>query len=288
IFFMEEWAENVFQKSPNLDKKTIFIKITNEFLANLFKGLFLKKWIRDGFEGLVFSLIDSLIICLGYLRYHEKYIRSGSQLSSQINSVQNILLLNVNGIGDVISSTPVIRNLKEHLPTAKIDILINTLAKGLLEQNPYVNRIFTLPVLPPKKEIKKIYKILKSSKYDLIVNLRSRNSTEKLVGLLSGRWKININHFHRERFTDVMVGFKTNNLSFLHSEFEFLQTIGLEPKKYRPEIFLKNEEKENARHVLNANDFDTSKKLVIFHPFSSDPLREWGLDKYIDLAIHLD
>ena len=28
IFFMEEWAENVFQKYPNLDKKTIFIKTT--------------------------------------------------------------------------------------------------------------------------------------------------------------------------------------------------------------------------------------------------------------------
>ena len=54
IFFMEEWAENVFQKSPDLDKKTIFIKATNESLANLFKGLFLKKWIRDGFEGFVF------------------------------------------------------------------------------------------------------------------------------------------------------------------------------------------------------------------------------------------
>ena len=139
-----------------------------------------------------------------------------------------------------------------------------------------------------QKEIKEIAKILKPFRYDLIINLRSRNSTEKLVGLLSGRWKININLFCRERFTDVMVGFKTNNLSIIHSEFEFLKTIGFKPKKYGPEIFLKNEEIENARHFLNANDFDVSKKLVIFHPFSSDPLREWGIDKYIDLAKHLD
>ena len=111
IFFMEEWAESVFQKSPNLDKKTIFIKAIKESLTNLSKGLFLKKWIRDGFEGFVFSLVDSLIICLGYLRYHEKYIRSGSQLSSQINSIQNILLLQVNGIGDVFQSNTVIKNM---------------------------------------------------------------------------------------------------------------------------------------------------------------------------------
>ena len=288
LFFIEESSEKIFFNAPDSDKKKIFKKAAIESVKNFFRGLIFKKWIQDGYEGFVFALIDLFITCFGYLRYYEKYIRSGQLLSSQINSVQNILLINVNGIGDVISSTPVIRNLKEHLPTAKIDILVNTLAKDLLEQSPYVNRIFTLPSLPPKEEIKKIYKILKPSKYDLIVNIRSRNSTEKLVGLLSGRWKININHFHRERFTDVMVGFKTNNFSFLHSEFEFLQTIGFEPKKYRPEIFLKNEGKENSRHVFNANNFDTSKKLVIFHPFASDPLREWGLDKYIDLAKRLD
>ena len=94
-------------------------------------------------------------------------------------------MLNVKGIGDSLCSTPVIRNIKERLPAAKIDILVNTLSKELFKNNPYVNRIFTLPSLPQKKEIKEIAKILKPFRYDLIINLRSRNSTEKLVGLLS-------------------------------------------------------------------------------------------------------
>ena len=118
--------------------------------------------------------------------------------------------------------------------------------------------------------------------------MRSRNSTERLVGLLSGKYKININHFHREKSTDVMVGFKNNDSSLIHSEYEFLKTIGFEAKKYSPEIFLKNDEIESAHNFLNASYFDTSKKLVIFHPFLSDPLREWGVDKYIELAKRLD
>tara|TARA_B100002003_G_scaffold220470_1_gene222835 strand:- start:945 stop:2771 length:1827 start_codon:yes stop_codon:yes gene_type:complete len=288
IFFIEEWAENVYHKFPNLDKKTIFKKAAIESLTNFFSGIFFKKWIRDGYEGFVFALINLFITCFGYLRYHEKYIRSGRQLSSQINSIQNILLLNVNGIGDSVSSTPVIRNLKERLPRAKIDILVHTLAKEILENNPYVNRIFTLPVQPPKKEIKKIAKVLKFFKYDLIVNFRSRNSTEKLVGTLSSRWKVNINHFYRERFTDVMVGFKKNSSSFIHSEFEFLKEIGFEPKKYEWEIFLKNEEIEGARHFLNGKGFNAKEKLIVFHPFASDPIREWGMDRFIDLAKRLN
>ncbi len=288
IFFMEEWAENVFQKSPDLDKKTIFIKATKESLTSLFNGLFLKKWIRDGFEGFVFSLVDSLIICLGYLRYHEKYIRSGAQLSSQINSIQNILLLQVNGIGDVFQSTPVIKNMKTRLPNAKIDVLITASAKAMIENNPYVNRIFTLPLQPPKEKIKEIVKVLKPFKYDLIINLASRNSTEKLVTSLTSRWKINMNHFYREKLTDVMIGFKKNDSSFIQNEFDLLQKIGFEPKKYMPEIFFKSEEIKDARQFLDNNGFRVKEKLVIVHPFSSDSLREWGIDKFINLTKRLE
>ena len=287
-FFIEEYSDNLFHLFPNLNKKNIFIQAAKESLKSLLGGFFLKKWIRDGYEGFIFSFFDIFITCFGYLRYYEKYIRSGRKLLSEINLFKNILLLNVNGIGDSVSLPPIIRNIKERLPNAKIDILVNTLAKGVLENNPYVNNIYTSSRLPHNQEIKNIAKNLKSFNYDLIVNMRSRNSTEKLVGLLSGRWKININHYSREKATDVMVGFKKNDLPYIHNELEFLKEIGFEPKKYQPEIFLKNEEIESSRHFLDANDCDSSRKLVIFHPFLSDPIRDWGIDKYIDLANRLD
>ena len=68
----------------------------------------------------------------------------------------------------------------------------------------------------------------------------SRNSTEKLVGLLISKWKINNNILNRERFTDVMLGFKHDKSSFIQWEFDFLKKIGFEPKKFDPEIFLTN------------------------------------------------
>jgi len=287
-FFMEEWAENIFQKSPDLNKKTIFIKATKESLANLFKSLFLKKWIRDGFEGFVFCLIDSLIICLGYLRYHEKYIRSGFQLSSQIQSIQNILLIHMNGIGDVFNTTPTIKNIKTYLPKANLDILIPSTAKGIVDNNPNVSRVFTLTPHPPKNEIKNILKSLKSLKYDLVINISSRNSTENLVKAINSRWKINRNYYHRERFTDVMFGFKEDDSSLIQSELVLLKTIGFEPKKSMPEIFFKSEEIKDAHRFLNSNGFDLKDKLIVLHPFSSDPLREWGIDKFIDLAKRLE
>ena len=255
---------------------------------NFFGGLFFKKWIRDGYEGFVFALLDLFITCFGYLRYHEKYIRSGQQLSNQLDSIQNILLVHINGIGDVVMATPTLKNMKARLPKAKIDVLTTVSAKGVIENNPHINHIFTLPRLPTRREIKHIGKSLKSIKYDLIINLMSRNSTEKLVGLLTSKWKINSNILNRERFTDVMLGFKHDKSSFIQWEFDFLKKIGFEPKKFDPEIFLTNEEKEDARCLLNSAGFNVRKKLVIFHPFSSDSLREWGIERFIDLAKNLN
>jgi ADP-heptose:LPS heptosyltransferase len=286
--FIEEWAENIYHKSPNLDKKTILKKAAKESLRNFFRGLLFKKWLRDGYEGFIFASLDLFITCFGYLRYHEKYIRSGRQLSNQLNSIQNILLVQVNGIGDVVDSTPTLRNVKNRLPKAKVDVLVTKSAKGVMENNPYINRIFTLSRLPQRAEIKQTAKNLKSFEYDLILNLISRNSTEKLVGLLSGKWKINLNFFNQERFTDVMLGFKNDGSSLIQCEFEFLKKIGFEPKKYYPQIFLKSEEIEDARHFLNSAGFSAKEKLVVFHPFASDPLREWGMKQFIDLAKRLD
>ena len=286
--FIEEWAKNVYHRYPNLDKKTILKKATKESLINFFGGLLFKKWIRDGYEGFVFALLDLFITCFGYLRYYEKYIRSGRQLSNQLDSVKNILLVQVNGIGDAFNSTPTLKNIKIRLPKARIDVLVSTSAKGIIENNPYVNQIFTLSRLPQKAEIKHLAKNLKSFKYDLIVNLASRNSTEKLVGLLTSKWKVNINYWNRERFTDVMLGFKNDASSFIQCELEFLKKIGFEPKKYYQEIFLKNEEIEDTRRFLNSMEFSVKEKLIVFHPFSSDPLREWGIKKFINLAKRLN
>jgi len=285
FFFIEEYSENIFQKFPNLDKKSTFVQAAKESLKCLLKGFFQKRWIRDGYEGFIFYFFDIVITCFGYLRYHEKYIRSGFQLSRKIQSIQSILLIHLNGIGDVFSTTPTIRNIKTYLPNASLDILIPSSAKGIVDNNPHVSRVLTLPsAQPSKKEVKKIANSLKPFKYDLIINISSRNSTEKLVKVLNGRWKINRNYYCRENFTDIMFGFKENDSSFFESEFSLLKTIGFEPKKCLPEIFFKDEEIKDAHRFLNKNGVDSKENLIILHPFSSDSLREWGIEKFIDLA----
>ena len=76
----EQAADQLYQSEPSLSLFNIVTRALTVSLANFIRNWILRKGIREGFEGLVFSTLDSIAVVLGYLRYHEKYIRSGRQL----------------------------------------------------------------------------------------------------------------------------------------------------------------------------------------------------------------
>ena len=59
--------------------------------------------------------------------------------------VKNILVIRLDGIGDVILSTPVYEALKKRYPSAKLTILVSSDTKGVIEMNPYVDNVFGTP-----------------------------------------------------------------------------------------------------------------------------------------------
>ena len=54
-----------------------------------------------------------------------------------------ILLLKFRNIGDVLLTTPLINNLKNYYPDAKIDCSVNKGTEGMLTLNPHLNKIIT-------------------------------------------------------------------------------------------------------------------------------------------------
>ncbi len=56
-----------------------------------------------------------------------------------------ILIVNVNWLGDVLFSTPAIRALRKHRPDAFLACLVPPRCRELLERNPHLNEVITLP-----------------------------------------------------------------------------------------------------------------------------------------------
>ena len=70
-------ADQLYKESSDLNKRMLVIGAVRYSLKNFFITWLIRKGMREGFEGLVFCLLDSIVILLGHLRYYEKYIRSG-------------------------------------------------------------------------------------------------------------------------------------------------------------------------------------------------------------------
>ncbi|MFC2151876.1 glycosyltransferase family 9 protein [Bacteroidota bacterium] len=104
-------------------------------------------------------------------------------------------------IGDVILATPIIEKLHAFYPDSQIDFLLRKGNENLLRNHPYVSNLL---IWDKKKEKRKnmfrIIKLIRSKKYDYIINLQRFASTGIITSLSNGKIK---------------VGFDKNPLSFL-------------------------------------------------------------------------
>ncbi len=87
-----------------------------------------------------------------------------------------ILVIKFRNIGDVLLTTPLIKNLKLNYPEAKIDMVVNKGCEAMISLNPNINQIFIYDrekykKLPKIKKFIEEFKFLKSFKdYDIVIN----------------------------------------------------------------------------------------------------------------------
>ena len=125
--------------------------------------------------------------------------------SNRVRPVK-ILIVKLSAIGDVVHSLPFLEVLWKGLPEARIDWLVEEGAFQLIEGHPAVHRIIVsrrkswqrkltkkahpLSVL---RELCAFLKDLRSTDYDLVIDLQGLLKSGVLVGLSKGKRKIGMN-----------------------------------------------------------------------------------------------
>ena len=284
----EQVADQLYRTSPGLDQFTLISSALIASLSNFFRNWILRKGIREGFEGLVFSVLELATVVLGHLRYHEKYIRSGRQIKDRLNSVKRILIIKLRGLGDVVLATPVIKNIHKLMPGVSISILTFNFCKPIFEGNPHIKEIYGLSGKADKKEFSRLVGQLNQKNLDLIINLHAKNSSTKLLKKIQARWKISGSYFIRGKYPGVFIGSDhALDKSSIERDLDCLRTIGLNPQDKNPEIFITDKENQWAEDFMINQKIDPSKKLIVIHPSSSKSWTDWGLERFIMLSRQL-
>ncbi len=201
-------------------------------------------------------------------------------------NVGNILIIRLDHIGDVIFSTPVPQNLKNHYKGAKITFLAGSWAKEIVINNPYIDEVicYDAPWFSKKSGglsgILKLVKLcaeLKKHNYDVAFDLRGDLRSILIMAASSIKFR---------------VGFGVTGGAFLlHKEVEYrhdahslernldaLRAMKISIVSSKPQLYSSARDKETVKALMQRNSLDKENSFAIVHPFSRNISKNW-LDK---------
>ena len=210
-----------------------------------------------------------------------------------LSNVRKTLVIILRNIGDVLLASPVFTVLKSHLPNALIDALVNSGTEEVLLDNPNVNKIHVINrpalkagIVPRLREEIRVFRDIRSARYDLTISLTSGNRG-KMLGWLSGagiRVGAGSNKrllFCRTKLLTVTVRHAPANRHYVERHLDCLRRIGIFPKAEQKclAIYEGDEATSRIRYLMTKSGVARDDPYVVVHPTSRWMFKTWPLEK---------
>ena len=127
------------------------------------------------------------------------------------------LILRFSSIGDIVLTTPVIRCLKQQYPEAEVHYVTKKSYKSLLENNPYIDKVFVL-----ENGLNELVKYLQSECYDYIIDLHN-NLRTTILKLRLGIKSYSFDKLNLQKW--LLVKFKKNLMPDVHIVDRYMKTV---------------------------------------------------------------
>ncbi len=196
---------------------------------------------------------------------------------------RRILITRTDRLGDVLLSTPVIKNLRDSLPGAYIAMMVKESLVDLLIGNPYLDEVIAFDKSKKHKGIINslaFIKYLKEKRFDSVLILHPTVRVH-IIAFLTGI-KERMGYDIKFGFLNTCILKHEKNLGQKHEieyVLEFLKEIGISyPDKtmYMP---IYSEAEAWAERFLKENGLNNS-KIVLIHAQASCPSRLWPQEDY--------
>lgn len=209
-----------------------------------------------------------------------------------------ILIFKPGAIGDIIMSTPLVRQLRKNFPKSTIDYLVGKKAKPILENNKNINQLISFDenIFYRKqwRDYLNLSLFIRNRKYDVIFVLNKH----KLYNLTALIWGIPKRIGFDRSGEGIFLNYKVPFYGARHHIFYNLNLIaglGVKPNynDWMPEIFLTPKEKNFAQKFWQENKL-TREKVIGICPGgganikNKEEIRRWPSIKYIELIEKLE
>lgn len=202
-------------------------------------------------------------------------------------NIKKILVIRLDHIGDMLLSTPVYRELKKNFPKAEVDVLCTPATKQMIENNPYVDRIFEFysPWFSKKefkgeKSYKEIKERLKKENFDLIIELHADPRNIVLASSLNS-YSVGYGVRGLGFLLNKTAKYKNSAEHISQRDLDILKQVGIKTSKPKLDAFISKDSDKKVRNWILKNKI---KSYVLMHPFTRRPEKNWSIDKWAELC----
>ncbi len=212
---------------------------------------------------------------------------------------RSILIIELWGIGDLVMMSSVLKPLREHYPQAHISLLAKDTARELFASSPYIDDfiIFDFPWTRFRKKyafwkwdwaglLGTINK-LRQKKLDLVIDARGDIRNNLLSLLINGKRRIGYNWTGGGYFLTDALSLEAKNMHRVDAWLSLLNHLGIETDKYKPSLYITQEEEKTARDFLIRKGIKNGELLVGIHPGAKMKSRCWPLANFATVAEHI-
>lgn len=198
----------------------------------------------------------------------------------QSNKIRNILVVRNDRFGEFLLNIPTLRALKETFINARVIVIVN----------PYVSELATsIPFIDEVIEWGRVKHSL-SEKLNLITHIRKKNidiaimlNPSKEFNIISFLAGIPIRVGYACKL-DFLLNYKMEDEKYLGEKHEIeynldlVGLVGAETNNKTLSLNIINDDMPQAGQIKN---YDT---LVAIHPWTSDPIKQWPIENFVELA----
>lgn len=207
--------------------------------------------------------------------------------------VNEIMVVKLRALGDVLTTFPLLRALKEHYPNARLTMVADETYQSLFEHHPRVDRFWGHPVKLLKQEgtlaqirqHQAMVKAIKHQQIDLYIDLYGSMRTA-LWGASAGvPRRMGFNLRGRKYFYHDRIVAKHNYVVDLNLQFaEMLGWSGIDRSL---EFFIVKDDLKQAFSRLEQQGFNVKLPYVVISPGGGWPLKCWAPEKFGEVANRL-
>jgi heptosyltransferase-3 len=192
----------------------------------------------------------------------------------------------------VILAVPIFKALRYNYPEAFIAALVNENAVPVLEQNPSINRVLTLPrasnrVRNFRRQLELIHK-LRKLRFDLVLDL-SRSDRGAFLSFVTGaRNRLGFKSRNTKKvdrhllFTELVTPSGKQHIVDYH--LEMIKQLKLKIPGKDLAIYWDESEEDMCTRILEENGISLNEDFVVLHPFSRDRHKAWCVDGYAKIC----